>query len=196
MAQCFAYLSDVTNDKNRLLRIAVFQALSYVVTALGQLTVGFLIRDYGFKPPLWMMNIGLSIALLYMVIPGLIIETVDSNKSRVKNQNGTFLQRSKSNVKAGLKDLSNLFKINVKLRRWRLGLLYLIDFMRELLEKSAPVVIVYGLGPPFCWTSLNVSTYWIIILSGTALGRWHIFLCHIYEKHTNGKDNINPDRKV
>ncbi len=171
MSQCFAYVSDVTNVKNRLLRIAIVQSSGILILGACQIAVGLLISEFGFLPPLWLVMSVFIMSLLYVIIPGLLIETVDRNKD--KKSDGGHL---KSSIKAGINDLTNLFKTNVNLRRWRLGVLYLIQFFRELLESSAQLVILYGLGSPFCWSPLNVSTYTIIITFGAAIGKLNFFV--------------------
>ncbi|XP_072020264.1 proton-coupled folate transporter-like [Amphiura filiformis] len=164
-AQAFAYLSDVTNNQNRLLRIAILQGSLSIVVGVAQIGIGYLIRDYGYGPPLWMACIAICMALLYIIIPSLLIETVDRTSKRAENRNDKLW----SSFIDGIEDLKLLFENNNRLRRWRLGLLYLIDFMREILERSTPLVIVYALGPPFCWSSVLVSGYTLILLFGSAL---------------------------
>ncbi len=166
MSQCFAYMSDVTNVKNRLLRMAILQSSATVILGACQFGVGILITKHGFIPPFWLALSVFFIAWLYVTIPGLLIETVDRNKNKISDSRDL-----KSSIKAGFKDLMNLFKTNVNLRRWRLGVLYLINFIRELLESSFGIVLLYGLGPPFCWSPLNVSTYSIIVTFGSAIGK-------------------------
>ncbi|XP_072018504.1 proton-coupled folate transporter-like [Amphiura filiformis] len=131
MAQAFAYLSDVTNNENRLLRIAIMMGLNSIAGGLSQISVGYLIRDYGYGPPLWMAFIAVCMALVYIVIPQLLIETVDRSGKRAEEQNDKLW----ASFIDGVKSLKLLFKDNNRLRRWRLVLLYLIDFMREILEK-------------------------------------------------------------
>ncbi|XP_072018505.1 proton-coupled folate transporter-like [Amphiura filiformis] len=166
IAQANAYLADVTNNENRLLRIAVFQSTFIAMMGLSNIAVGYLIRDYGFGPPLVMMCIAYALAFLYIIFPSCLIETVDTKENRAKKRN----DESALNIMVGIKnDLICLFKTNTNLRRWRLCLLYFIDFMRETLESSSPLVIVYGLGPPFCWSSVAVSRYWMMSIFGSAI---------------------------
>ena len=167
-AQAYAYLSDVTNDENRLLRIVVLTTARGVTQGVTNLAVGYLIRHYGFGPCIWLMTVSSFTALMYVVIPWFLIETVDRKGEITKKQNKESI---KSMLVRVSDDLISLFKINTNMRRWRLGLLFVIDFMRELLESSSTLVIIYGLGPPFCWSSVMVSGYWMIVIFGASIGK-------------------------
>ncbi len=132
-----------------------------------QFGTGYLVRDYGFGPPLWMMNIMFFMAFLYVIIPSVLIETVDRMKKRNENLNDNI----KSSLKSGLVELKLLFQNNTHLRRWKLTLLYTIDFIREILEQSGPLIFVYGLGPPFCWSSVILAGYVMVATFGNAIGK-------------------------
>ena len=173
IAQAFAYLSDVTSNENRLFRIAVL--LTSKIIAMGgiNLALGYLIRDYGFGPCLWLIAIAYFTAFLYIAIPCFLIETGDRKGELMKSRNAD----SGKIISAGVKDdLLSLFKINMNMRRLRMRLLLVIDFMRELLESSLPLVITYGLGPPFCWSSVQVTGYSMSVLFGCILGKLRRFL--------------------
>ncbi len=177
-AQAFAYLSDVTSNENRLLRIIVLMSARGITQGATNLGVGYIIRDYGFGPCLWLMAASFFAAFMYVVIPCFLIETVDRKGEAIKKQNKES-GKEKSMFARVRDDLLSLFKINTNMRRWRLGLLFVIDFMRELLESSSPLVIIYGLGPPFCWTSVQVSGYWMIIFLGGSIGKTQM-ICYCY----------------
>ncbi|XP_072045658.1 lysosomal proton-coupled steroid conjugate and bile acid symporter SLC46A3-like [Amphiura filiformis] len=146
--------------------MALLQSARGIMLGVSNVAVGFIIRDFGFGPPILVMCISYSLSFLYVFFPSCLIETVDRHDNRTKKRN----DESELSIMAGVKnDLICLFKTNTNLRRWRLGLLYLIDFMREILESSAGLVIIYGLGPPFCWSSVLVSGYWTIILFGSSI---------------------------
>ncbi|XP_072018606.1 lysosomal proton-coupled steroid conjugate and bile acid symporter SLC46A3-like [Amphiura filiformis] len=160
LAQCVAYVADVTAEKTRLLRISIVQGAPVLGYGLTQLGVGYMIQHYGFGPPLWMACIAYCVTLLYIVSP-LLIETVDRKHKRDRHD----IDKEASSVMAGVKNLIMLFKSNVYLRRWRIGFLYTIEFMNELFNTSSVrIAIIYGLGPPFCFSSVLVAGYTTLVI--------------------------------
>ena len=164
-AQCVAYVADVTTVKNRLLRVSIVQASPLIGLGLTQLGVGYMIERYGFGPPMWMTLAAYIVTLAYIASP-LLIETVDRQHKRDKND----IDETVSSLKAGVNNLVLLFKKTAYLRRWRIGFLYTIEFMNDMFNTSSiAIAIVYALGPPFCWSPVLVSGYWTLVVFSSAL---------------------------
>ena len=154
--------------------MALVTALMAVTIGVMQFSLGYIIRDYGFTPAIWLMVITLVLAFLYILIPSCFIETIDRDKTGSVDIKGS--------IKSGWKDLKRLFKENTYIRRWRLGTLFGIDFMREILETSYPIVLLYGLGPPFCWDPVTLSGYLLITTFLGATGKGTLIKYFIYLK--------------
>ncbi|XP_072043097.1 proton-coupled folate transporter-like [Amphiura filiformis] len=71
VAQCTAYISDVTNKDNRLLRIALTFTAPSIGIGLTQVAIGYLIRDYGFGPALWMTSGAVGAKSFSLCLPDL-----------------------------------------------------------------------------------------------------------------------------
>lgn len=163
IAGSVSYVTDVTTAEKRLLRIGVVHGSFLIGIGLTQVAVGYLVENLGFGPPLWITGITISACLFYIIVPPLLIETVDTEQYKLKD---------KSDKVNSIQSLINLFKINVAARRWRLAILFFVEFMNETLNASAVgVIIIYGLGPPFCWNSVLVAGYWTMLLFSSALGK-------------------------
>ncbi|XP_072049344.1 proton-coupled folate transporter-like [Amphiura filiformis] len=166
-AQYVAYISDITNKETRLLRFAIVFTMPSIGIGSTQVAIGYLIEDYGFGPALWISFIAYCLAFLYIIIPPFLIETVDRNEKNAK----PGMDQSESGVIYGLKSLILLFKNKTRLRRWRLGFLYMIVFMNQVINTAVlEIVLVYGLGTPFCWPSVLVAGYTTLSIVSSALG--------------------------
>ncbi|XP_072049343.1 proton-coupled folate transporter-like [Amphiura filiformis] len=167
VAQYNAYISDITSKENRLLRIAIAFTMPSIGIGLTQVAIGYLIEDYGFGPALWIAFIAYCLAFLYIIIPSFLIETIDRNDKNAK----PVMDQSESRVIYEFKSLILLFKNKTRLRRWRLGFLYMIEFMNQVINSAIlGIVLVYGLGTPFCWSSVLVAGYTTLAIFSNALG--------------------------
>ena len=165
VAACASYISDVTTEENLLLRMAVSLLSPSVGIGITQLAIGYLIDDYGFGPALWMSGIAYLVVFLYIIIPPFLIETVD--------RKGTKTDVGKSNPLSGFKSIILLFKNNTYLRRWRLALLNAIEFMNQTINTAAlSIALIYGLGPPFCWSSILVAGYSTTVIFTGSFGKY------------------------
>ena len=78
-----AYLTDVTSVKNRTFRIIILQSCVLISTGIGQIGLGVALqlstyKSYGkYLLPLFVALGCTAASILYVVIPGLIIETID-----------------------------------------------------------------------------------------------------------------------
>ena len=161
---CVSYIADVTTSENRLLRLVVALNTNGIAVGITQLAIGYLIDDYGFGPALWIAAIAYFLALLYIIIPPFLIETVDRDRTKTESK--------KINPLSNLKSFIVLFQNNTHLRSWRLGFLYLIQCMIKMINNAAlSLVLVYGLGPPFCWSSVLVAGYSALI-TFTGIGKY------------------------
>ena len=143
MGGSFAYISDITdNEKSRLFRIAIVQAVLLGTMSIVQLLAGHSIERIGFIQTTWVAFVLSSAAILYIVIPGCLPESY-----QVQSQES----HKKLDLKELLTDVTNLFVQSAK-KRNQLILLFLIYFITDIIQLShgaAQIFIIYGLGPPF-----------------------------------------------
>ena len=164
IAGSVAYVTDASAEAKRIHRIGIVHGSFLIGIGLTQVGIGYVVQELGYAPAIWITGGAVSLGLLYLALPHILLETVDT-------------RNSKHNTAGSLQSLINLFKINVEHRRLRLALLYTVEFINETLNASAvSVIIIYGLGPPFCWSSVLVSGYWTMLLFLSALGKQ--YLCH------------------
>ena len=170
LAAAVAYVTDITSEKNRIHRIGIVHGSFIIGIGLTQLFAGFIIQSFGYGPTLWISLGTIALSFLYVVLPPFLIETVDTSRRSTpesKVGSGTKLE--------AIHSLIDLFRINTGYRRIRLGLIFSMELTNELLNTSAVgIIIIYGLGPPFCWSSVLVSGYWTMLLFGSALCKYVI----------------------
>ena len=165
MGGSFAYISDITdNEKSRLFRIAIVQAVLLGTMSIVQLLAGHSIERIGFIRTTWVASVLSSAAILYIVIPGCLPESY-----QVQSQES----HKKLNLKELLTDVTNLFVQSAK-KRNQLILLFLIYFITDIIQLShgaAQIFLIYGLGPPFCWSSVGAGYVSFTYLAASMLGK-------------------------
>ena len=168
MAGCFAYISDITtNEESRRTRLTVVQAVLLGTMGIIELPAGYIIEYFGFITAMWVC-FGFSIAaILYILIPGCLYESHVSTPSDCVP--------FKKILKKIFTDVFDLFtKDRPGKRRDRLMLLYLMYFITDVIQLSqsdTQIQIIYGLGPPFCWTSVTAGYFAVIFLGAGTLGK-------------------------
>ena len=166
VAGCYAYISDISTKKTRLIRLAVLQTVCYLAGGLIQLPVGYIIGAYGFIPVIWFAVSLHFVTILYLVLPNVLIETVNSDNV--------------SHVSPGevLKELHDMLSINTQKRRNRLLFIFLIYFFTDIIQNSVgagAIYTIYGLGPPFCWSSITLAYFNIVLLGFSAIGKCSVW---------------------
>eukprot|EP00057_Strongylocentrotus_purpuratus_P016676 XP_011671150.1 PREDICTED: proton-coupled folate transporter isoform X2 [Strongylocentrotus purpuratus] len=149
-----AYVCDVTSAKMRTFRIVVVETVLFVGYGIGQIALGFTLQ-YSADPtlnkyllPLW-ISLGCAVAsLVYILLPWLLIETVDRRQVVGKG----------SQISKVLVGIYQLIKENTNQRRRKvLGYAVIMMFGVFVVQSSAQVFVVYSLGEPFCLGPLDVS---------------------------------------
>ena len=162
IAGCAAYITDITTKQYRMLRMAIMHGCFVASIALPQLLIGFLIEEVGFGPALWISLICLIVCLLYVFVPRCLLETID--KQRWRQEVG--------NTRSRFQGLVDVFRDKIGYRRIRLALLFTAECLDEMLNaNSVTMIIIYGLGPPFCWSPVVVSGFLALVLFASAFGR-------------------------
>ncbi|XP_072050192.1 proton-coupled folate transporter-like [Amphiura filiformis] len=161
IAGCAAYITDVTTKETRMFRIAILHGTFITGVAVPQFFIGFLIEKTGFGPALWLTLASLLICLLYIFLPRCLLETIDKNRWR---------QEAKASKKSRFQNVLDVFRYNTGYRRLRLALLFIVEFLDEILNVNlVPMVIIYGLGTPFCWSPVTISGFLTLVLFASAL---------------------------
>ena len=168
MVGCSAYVADITvTEKARLMRITTVQAVLLGTMSIVQIPAGYIIDIFGFIIATWICFSFSLLAILYITIPGCLYESH-------KNYSSTDLTRTQLFRKL-FTDVYNLFmKRKKRKRRDKLMLLYLMYFVTDVIQLSqsdTEIQIVYGLGPPFCWTSVTAGYFAIIFLGSGMFGK-------------------------
>ena len=170
-----AYIADVTTAEKRALRIAVVHALTVTGAGVSQVVTGLLIEAAGFPSPFWMSTALMVICMLYIIVPPFLIETVKCKRPRTSNR----FARSKTTVES----LYGLFLKNTNYRRVKLIFSLLAIFISEMITHGlSNISIIYGLGPPFCWSPLIVGLFSGVKFASGALGKtendFFLFICN------------------
>ena len=164
IAGCYAYISDISTEKSRLVRLAVVQTAYFTGVALVQIPIGYIIKGYGFISIVWLSVSLLIVTILYLVIPCVLLETVNAKRSS-KHIGAVELTH----------DLYNMFAVNTQSRRYRLLLILTISFFTDIIQLSTSVTMlytIYGLGPPFCWSSVIVGYFSVVYMAFGAFGKY------------------------
>ena len=168
MGAGYAYISDITDtEKSRLFRMAVVPAVFVGGMSTVQVATGYSINYFGFIPTAWVAFVLSSASILYILIPGCLPES-----HIVKTQES----HDKLNCKELVRDVINLFVQNAK-KRNQLLLLFLIYFITDVFQHSqgsGAIYIIYGLGPPFYWSSVEVGYFSFTFMVTGVIGKYNI----------------------
>ena len=164
VAGALAYIADVTTKEKRALRIAIIQALTTTGVGVSQVISGFLIAAAGFAAPLWMAAALNIICILYITVPPFLIETLP-----FRGQQGSDTY---TRIKTTVASLYDLFHENENFRRVKLISSLLALFTAEMIIHGLNnITIIYGLGPPFCWSPSLVGIFSGAVFTSGALGK-------------------------
>ncbi|XP_006816207.1 proton-coupled folate transporter-like [Saccoglossus kowalevskii] len=153
----FAYIADITTEKQRTYRIVIVQFMSIISAGLGQIGIGFWLSLQGFGPP-YMLTIALLLCtLLYVVF--LTTETILPDHS------------TKFTVKQLVKDITLLVRLKTNGRQWRLAILSVDIFILNLIVNSAfNLTVLHVKDYPFCWSTILIGYFVAAQLVLNALG--------------------------
>ena len=159
------YISDISTEKSRLVRMAIVQMLLILSVGSIQIPVSYLF-SVSIPAVFWTEMAIIFAALLYVTIPGILEEPV-------------CVQDTKDPIsfKEITQNVYNLFAVNTEGRRYRLVLLFVIYFFTALFHLSAGASAIYGLyglGPPFCWSARTLSLFNLTLLAFSAAGKYSI----------------------
>ncbi|XP_022083306.1 solute carrier family 46 member 3-like [Acanthaster planci] len=147
-AGCLSYISDITTEKQRTMRIAVVEMLMLFIGGCVEVGAGFLMRDIGPFPPL-ALALGFNVlCLIYIAIPSALIETVDRDN----------IPENRKGLKEAGRSVVAIFKFTEDGRRWQTLLLTLFLFFITLnVHGVTSIFILYGTAQPFCWSAVTAG---------------------------------------
>ncbi|XP_022092900.1 proton-coupled folate transporter-like [Acanthaster planci] len=147
-AGCLSYISDISSENHRTMRIAVAEMLVFFVGGFVQVGAGYLLQDIGPIPPL-AMALGFNVlCLIYITTPCILIETVDREN----------VPEHRKGIKDATRSVMNLFRFNENGRRWQMLLLDLFLFFVMLnINGVMSIFILYGTAKPFCWSAVTAG---------------------------------------
>ncbi|XP_072174624.1 lysosomal proton-coupled steroid conjugate and bile acid symporter SLC46A3-like [Diadema setosum] len=146
-----AYVADSSVGKSRTQRMVVLTLMYEAGWGCGQ-TLGGLILGYSNNFPVSFAfpTILAVINVVYTTWPGLVLETVPK---REPLQIGTILQKSFDSLAGFCTRFERRKRTNVVI------LIVTICLVRFVRESIFDVVVIYGLGKPFCWTAIFVGCF-------------------------------------
>ncbi|XP_072040953.1 proton-coupled folate transporter-like isoform X2 [Amphiura filiformis] len=157
IAGSYAYISDVSTKKARLVRLAVLQTVYGSAFGIVQILVAYIIQAYGFIPIAWLSTAFLIAAILYLTIPRVLLETVEPNKTSKPIGAREFSR-----------DLYKLFAVNDQNRNYQILIILTINFITDIVQTT--ISSLYGLGPPFCWSSVTLGYFNVVSMVFGAIG--------------------------
>ncbi|XP_071476542.1 lysosomal proton-coupled steroid conjugate and bile acid symporter SLC46A3-like [Diadema antillarum] len=146
-----AYVADSSVGKSRTQRMVVLSLMYEAGWGCGQ-TLGGLILGYSNNFPVSFAfpAILAAINLAYTTWPGLVLETVPKREPLPA---GSILKKSLDSL-AGF-----CTHFERRKRNEVVVLIMIICLVRFVRESIFDVVVIYGLGKPFCWTAIFVGCF-------------------------------------
>lgn len=161
---CYAYISDISSENKRLVRIAIVTTTNIFSIAFVQIPISYLLEVS--KSAAFLMSLVFAIlGIIYLVTPGLLLDTVKT---------GDRSHKRSISFKEILQTIRALFAVNTQGRRTRLLLLFVMFFLTDIFQLSSgagTIFGLYGLGPPFCWSPTTMAFFNIVMLVSTAIGK-------------------------
>ena len=153
LALSLAYVADITSGKTRTFAIAIIEGFCGAGFLVSVFVSGFLIKSYGFVTPL-LTTAGLSLFTLIIVV---LFVPESLKKENIPKDYDVFKQ-IKTSIDFYTK--KHIDKTSTTSLRWKY-ILCIIAFSLFSLGSLGRVSaeILYQLGPPFCWNSVEISTW-------------------------------------
>ncbi|XP_072046554.1 LOW QUALITY PROTEIN: proton-coupled folate transporter-like [Amphiura filiformis] len=161
LSGCLSYIADVTDTKHRMIRIVVVEVSMLLAVGGSQVGFGFLIELMGFIPPFYIVLSCLILALLYITIPYVLIETIENHQYPI-----LFVLKFRTYCARCTCCLRT-----TPIRRSRLIALGSIAFIQTLLISGyLNTVALFGLDEPFCWTPDILGVFMAVSLAAGGIG--------------------------
>ncbi|XP_072162980.1 proton-coupled folate transporter-like [Diadema setosum] len=160
IAGCQSYVTDITNEKQRMVRIVVIDILIFFGNSAIQICLGYMIQNVGFAGTLWVPFAVLLVACVNAGVPALLIETINVD---------TRTKPARAHLRKAWRDIVHLFAVNTDNRRYVLITFFTVLFFDGMVvQGSVTIPVLYGQGPPFCWKSVIIGFYitWSLIIPG------------------------------
>lgn len=159
---CMSYVADVTSEGKRMMRIVVLDVIHLLSMGLPMLGIGFLIRKMGYAFPFLIVTAANLLVLLYLLIPGCLLETVQRRTDATS-----------SPIKIILKDTVRILKVKENYRNIRIILYMLVDFtVVGIGTGTFFVTILYGMGEPLCLSPEKIGFLVFCIFMFTGVGEY------------------------
>ena len=155
-AVCLTYIADSTTLETRAVKIAALDFSSNFGWGLGKLLVSVILQEtYNFTLAFGFSTLVAALCVFYTACPGLLLETMSGNQSSKGNVGDIF--------KTSCVRLRSLCSPSWGSLRWRIIALCMTMALIYLVKKGIfTVVIIIGLGEPFCWQPLLVGIFEIV----------------------------------
>ncbi|XP_072174622.1 lysosomal proton-coupled steroid conjugate and bile acid symporter SLC46A3-like [Diadema setosum] len=146
-----AYVADSSVGKSRTQRMVVLSLMYEAGWGCGQM-LGGLILGYSNNFPVSFAfpTILAAINLAYTTWPGLVLETVPKREPLPA---GSILKKSLDSLAGFCTRFERRKRIKIVI------LIMIICLVRFVRESIFDVVVIYGLGKPFCWTAIFVGCF-------------------------------------
>ncbi|XP_071506434.1 proton-coupled folate transporter-like [Diadema antillarum] len=153
----FAYVGDSSTGKARTTKYVIVSCVVYFGFGLSQILVDVILQNTGnYVIAFGCGTLCAVLNLVYLAIPGLLMETV---------QNRTTF-RAKETMRALFASFVRLMSVSHQRRNLRIGMIMAIFMLYSLINEAVYAVItIYGLGPPYCWSPTLVGIYNVIVNS-------------------------------
>ncbi|XP_041466996.1 proton-coupled folate transporter-like [Lytechinus variegatus] len=157
MTGCFTYITDITTEKDRMIRIVVVEILIFVGIAAMQICLGYMIHALGFALSLWVPFTALVLSIINAGTPCLLEETITDDKKR--------------DTAEVLKDIVRLFRVNTDNRLYILIAMLAVSILVGIvIQGGIAITVLYGQGQPFCWGPVMIGYFVTISLVIPGIG--------------------------
>lgn len=156
----FAYIADVTDSKDRSLRLGILEAVAFTSGMISHMTSGWWIHHLGFKAPyIFIFSLHLF-SLLYVLF--ILPESVKNpQKLTIKNLFN----------KEHIEKMYDVFKQASPEKKWPLyGLVVTSAFMMISSIGFGSVIVLYTLDTPFCLSPIMIGYFLADCMLMQALG--------------------------
>lgn len=172
---CMSYAADVTDENNRMIHIIVLDVLLFLMVGVPQLGIGFLIKNVGYAVPFLIVMTVSLLVLAYIIIPGLLLETVERN----------VVGGVRSPVKKTFSDAMGILKVKENRRHIKIILYMVVAFaMTGFGSGSFAVTVLYGMGAPLCLSPEDIGLFLFGSLMSAGVGKYYLslslFVCFFF----------------